>query len=799
MIVTKPEHQQEYQIGSKAEGLFRLKEWGYHVPDFFCLPYSSLKDMDLSGKNAASLPEDDRDQMLDLLSQWNWKEEGVAVRSSFSLEDGSRHGFAGLFETVLDVRSEVDLLEAIHTVVHSSEAGRVKTYLQKNDISKPLLPAVIIQEQIQADFSGVLFSQYPEYPEETALHVVEGMGDQLVAGALSPAEFYFNRDKASIVHREVPDEFKALESRLEGGTLLQRLFDTAMDLESKVKAPADIEFCVREDQLFLLQVRPISARIPDVVLYDNSNIQESYCGVTTPLTFSFAQRAYATVYTQTMKVLGLPKKIIEEHEEVVQNLLGLVKGRIYYNIHNWYQGLMLLPSFDQNKEDMERMMGLEDPVEFVDPKPKSFWEKLGIAPRLLLNLLRLMIAFAKLNASVKKFRQKFQEHFSSFYERDLQSLDLGRLWELKKDLDEQLLQNWTTPIINDFYVMMKHGSALRSMKGPDAEKQLKQKTLGQAELASLLPAVEMQTLASDVEQEEMLLNFIQNTPSAEIVEKIKDEFPGFHKRAQTYIHTYGDRTVGELKLETKTMRTHPQTFYDYLKNLLGSEKALQFNTTPPKAASRKVRNLQKGIRNREALRLDRTRLFGMYRSLFLQMGERIQSKGILQDKRDIFFITEDEIESLAKGVEISIDFIEKRKEKKKAWEKEQVPSRVRVPSREFHQTPVITAKDQLKGQSCHPGMVVGEALVVKNPEDDLSVKGKIVCALRTDPGWATLFPSCKAVLIEKGSTLSHSAIILREMEIPTIINIPELTEQIKTGDILEVDAHTGLIKIVRDG
>ena len=71
----------------------------------------------------------------------------------------------------------------------------------------------------------------------------------------------------------------------------------------------------------------------------------------------------------------MPEATIAAHRETVDNLLGLVKGRIYYNINNWYRGLQLLPSFRQNKEDMERMMGLSEPVDFVEDQSKSFAQK----------------------------------------------------------------------------------------------------------------------------------------------------------------------------------------------------------------------------------------------------------------------------------------------------------------------------------------------------------------------------------------------------------------------------------------
>ena len=51
---------------------------------------------------------------------------------------------------------------------------------------------------------------------------------------------------------------------------------------------------------------------------------------------------------------------IDEFRPAMRNLLGLIRGRVFYNINNWYKGLTLLPGFGRNKSDMEKMMGLED-------------------------------------------------------------------------------------------------------------------------------------------------------------------------------------------------------------------------------------------------------------------------------------------------------------------------------------------------------------------------------------------------------------------------------------------------------
>ena len=64
------------------------------------------------------------------------------------------------------------------------------------------------------------------------------------------------------------------------------------------------------------------------------------------------------------------------------------------------------------------------------------------------------------------------------------------------------------------------------------------------------------------------------------------------------------------------------------------------------------------------------------------------------------------------------------------------------------------------------------------------------------PRLGVLFPTCRAVLIEKGSSLSHSVILLRELGLPTIINIPGLTQRLQTGQSVMLDGSTGLVTIL---
>ncbi len=87
-----------------------------------------------------------------------------------------------------------------------------------------------------------------------------------------------------------------------------------------------------------------------------------------------------------------------------------------------------------------------------------------------------------------------------------------------------------------------------------------------------------------------------------------------------------------------------------------------------------------------------------------------------------------------------------------------------------------SAGDQRKGLGCCPGVVRGKACVVRDPRHAQLTAGCILVADHTDPGWIMLFPSASGLLVERGSLLSHSAIVARELGIPAVISLPGLLD-----------------------
>jgi pyruvate,water dikinase len=83
-------------------------------------------------------------------------------------------------------------------------------------------------------------------------------------------------------------------------------------------------------------------------------------------------------------------------------------------------------------------------------------------------------------------------------------------------------------------------------------------------------------------------------------------------------------------------------------------------------------------------------------------------------------------------------------------------------------------------------------------EDARGLRGEILVTERTDPGWVPLYPSCTGLLVERGSLLSHSAVVARELGLPTIVGISGgLLRKLENGLRVRMDAGRGEVRILR--
>ena len=788
--------------------------------------------------------------------------EGVhfAVRSSVVDEDGDAASFAGQMDSQLYCLGQEAIERAVLVVMASAFNERALIYRLHRGVSlEHIQAAVILQEMIDSDVAGVMFTAHPVTGSRrhALISGTWGCGEGIVSGLCVADEFTVALDDTCLdatiqekdtclVMKETGQgtiEQPVEESRREQPVLSDEQIFALRDLGKQVASlkrfPQDIEWALKDGALYLLQTRPITSLPANTgvkaqpLVWDNSNIQESYCGVTTPLTFSFAQRAYTTVYTQTLRVLGVKEAVIEAHRDMLENMLAFVRGRIYYNINNWYRGLLFLPSFSTNKEDLERMMGLQDPVDMIQDQTLTFIEKLKRLPQLLRALTRMLSGFRRMSQSVAEFRQHFENTYHDFDRSTLHTQSPGELIRQARHLDKVLLDNWTMPIINDFYVMMSNGKLHRFLvRAGVSDPGIIQNNLlsGEAEIESTEPTKMLLGMCDYLRARPSLRRLVVNADNEDLLKRIRHADPHFHALCQEYIERYGDRVMGELKLESITLRQDPGFMFSVLRNFLSRddltlaalnnrESALRHeteNTVFPLVENalgrRQRRKFEKvlqqcrsAIKHRENMRLARTRTFALYRDIFLELGNQLAFYGQLDAPRDIFWLTVDELYAWNDGRAVQTEWkplVAARQAEYQRYHDEEPPhhfithdvpylhNEYRYP----HEQTIDQDAEILRGIGCYPGVVEGNVRLIFSPDDELNLNGQILCTVRTDPGWAPLFPTAGGLLVERGSTLSHSAVVARELGIPAVVGVPGLTSILGDGEAVRMDGAAGTIQ-----
>jgi len=230
-----------------------------------------------------------------------------------------------------------------------------------------------------------------------------------------------------------------------------------------------------------------------------------------------------------------------------------------------------------------------------------------------------------------------------------------------------------------------------------------------------------------------------------------------------------------------------------------------------------LKHARAAVKRRENLRFARTKIFGIVRQLFRAIGSHLQKLNVLDEDRDVFYLTVEEIFSFIEGKPASIKLSEIVALRKIEFDeyKNSAPPPDRFltygcvgTSLRYYQVlsdgdtmrgeeTAIEDPNVLQGTPCCPGVVEGIVRVVSSIEDAKNIQGEILVTERTDPGWVPLYPSCKALLIERGSLLSHSAVVARELGLPTIVSIRGgLMTKLKTGQKVRVDGATGQVRVL---
>jgi pyruvate,water dikinase len=801
-----------------------------------------------------SLPDDDAHRLDQLAHELAGDGGAVSVRSSAIGEDAVHQSFAGQFDTYLWVSPE-DVNQRTIECLASAFSDRALLYRRTHGLGlESVRMAVVVQRMIDSASAGIAFTVDPVERRTDRILVVSGLGlgEGIVDGAVATDSFRLDRS-GQIVGRTINAKTTKVVRANSGGTALVNvagpaitrpsLLDRQVEQIAKIAqrvaqargAPQDIEWALDADgRLHLLQARPVTTVIGRETVFDNSNLIESFPGWTSPLTFSLMRKAYQHNFLALMRTLGVPSRIVERNRVVFENLVGSLNGRMYYNLTNWYRVFLTIPGLERAVPAFEEGMGFEA-SSAADGK-RSLWSRLRWAPIQLRIATRLALSAARLRRGVQLFQSAYQRAADKQGEIDLGQLGAHDLLDRIDEINRDVFWQMHPALLNDFITQQVYaavGGLIESWDIGDAMATRNELLCGETGMDSVEPVRSLVALVEGVACDPAARALLESPAEPAVVYDTLTSDPRFNtlgSQLREHVERYGARSLEELKLETRTFADDPLPIVQIMRNLLRGGRTVEAmeaheqtiraraeRNTRRRLRTQPLRRLvfslvlsrcRAGLKARERMRLTRGRVVALLRACYRALGERLAEDGLLENPADIVLLTVDEVADAVRGSSVSAGLrgvVAERCAERDAFDG-QLPARIHTHGIVLARSPTGESDDGAKtprapgealhGIACASGRVQAPAKVIADPSADMNIDGEVLVARSTDPGWVLLMVAAKGLVTEQGNVLSHTAIIGRELGIPTVVGVPEATRLLADGVEVELDGSAGTVTVV---
>lgn len=803
-------------VGGKASSLLRLQEAGFPVPSFAIIPTDIFKRA--RDNQFAAIPDEFESELSKTLKIFS--NASVAVRSSASKEDGSLQSFAGLFETYLDVKGEDEIKTSILKCWRSTKTERTQKYCEKNGIKVDELEmAVVIQEYIEPDFAGVLFTINPITGDdkEILIEACPGSGEKLVSGLINPSRFVLNRfDKK--LFKEVQDSLQINPQE----KILHELKRLALKIQAHYGSPQDIEFAVKNDKVFILQSRPVT-RIQfsgEMGEWTTSDFRDGgvSSAVVSPVMWSLYEKIFATTLPQYFVKL----KLITEEEASRITWYKVFYGRPYWNLRAVKDIQETLPGYVERNFDTDMALPINYEGEGVTT---------GFSVKGVMKALPVLGALHKEYQLQKKRSEHLIKNFDQI-ENHYLSLDL------KKMSDSELFASFRKLIEEDFtyveseYFQTIYNASNAKLEFSDEFKFYKKidpslefvnliSELGELKVtgpAHFLTDLRKAWPQRNPEARQVLKALLEKKSAIRLDDLKMDSY--LHERFSFFCKNYYFHSERELDLlvprwsedlhfALKTLQTLMETNISHQPDHLVYKTELARLKRAHQKSWKKIIPGQLGgvleklnrIRDflwlREEVRDRSTRMYFFIRLHLLELGSRtglhdhifyLSWQDILAfiDKK----LTAEDLQSLAGETRLYAEGYRNFKNKNEIG--------LRFNQANWKtKSQTINGKASFFGIGCSAGVIKGKACVITDISEASKLRpDEIMVVPFTDPGWTPLFSLAAGVVTETGGLLSHAALISREYGIPCVLNINGATESIPHGAMIEIDGNAGRVTLL---
>ena len=660
----------------------------------------------------------------------------VAVRSSATAEDLPDASFAGQQETYLNVQGIESVLNGVRNCYASLWGNRAVSYRFHQGYDQTSVSiAVVIQEMIESEKSGVLFTVNPVNKKENEMQINAsfGLGESVVSGRVTADSYIIDKsgniievnigsketqiiygDKETVEVSVNPDKRK---TRALNDREILELMKCGLEIEKHYGMPMDIEWAIKNDIVYILQARAITTL---------KNSENDITGIILPRNPIIDDDGIQT-FSDDGKRIG---KNIFKFFNILKNMKDFEfcykKCKDFMNIYE--------VEIEEIKHLNFENMTLTECGNFLE-------ESYVLLQKLAYDRFKYALFPSVLNS--KKFTKiikKVNSNYSSF--------------DFYWDLD-----NKTSVVTNDVYKMAreirKNEALKKAIISGDNFKELYKK-----------------------------YNDFKNISDKFMKDNgFKSDYNCYCLSAKTFLED-PDRLINILRPILNENSNESNDIKDFSK-LMESVKEIY---------GRKYQDVEKQIKYFRYFHVVREESQYLWETLFYYVRKCVGRINfiLLGDENIETGVANLFHKELLKAINRG-NLNESDKEKIKR-RNEKFPLAVKV----WEASKLLIFKtdgDVLKGVSGSTGIAVGKVCLINSPKEFYKMKkGDILVCHLTDPEWTPLFKLASAVVADTGSALSHAAIVAREYNIPAVLGVGFATTKFKDGDTIQVDGNTGEVK-----
>ncbi|WP_214403290.1 PEP/pyruvate-binding domain-containing protein [Pseudonocardia lacus] len=809
--------------GGKGESLGRLARAGLPVPAGFHVTTAAYRrfvaehDLDerIAGSDGAGVatlfaahevPADIADAVRAAYAALG--SPAVAVRSSATAEDLPGASFAGQQDSFLDVRGADAVVDAVRRCWASLWTDRAVAYRERAGIAPPdVALAVVVQELVDADAAGVLFTADPVTgaADRMVVDATWGLGESLVGGAVTPDELVLDAatgavrerrtgDKAVMtvrtpdgtVERPVPDDRRA--APVLDDAAAAELAGLGRRIAAEYGGPMDVEWTRAAGVFAIVQARPVTGvRDPwndsagGDFLWTNTNLGEAIPDVMTPATWSLVR----IFLGRAMRTLALPG----------YEAYGRIGGRLYLNLSlSAALSGALGVSLVRFRALTEQVFGRLPAGVAIDPVPLA---RLRVLRVLVPNAVRFV-------REVRRNAPRLPAYVAGSPARCAAAIDrvratddpaaLARVWDDEVAPLVVLASDMLAAAGRaDPLALLTTQRRLRKLVGEaDAAALTSGLTVDGDVLASLGPVVGLARLErGDIDEAEYAREYGHRSPHEfEVSLPRPVERPGWVREQIAALRAAG---TDPLEMLERVEAANRAAWDRLVAAHPGRERSLRA----------RLDRWARTERGREQARTEVVRAFTVARALFLRAGELTG----LGD--DVFMLAVDELTAVLRGGPVP-PLADRRAAHERYTALPAYPSVIRGRFDPFawaadphrrgdvfsaDDTTAVPADGTVSGFPGASGVVEGVVRVLRGAEEgDRLQAGEVLVTTVTNIGWTPLFPRAAAVVTDVGAPLSHAAIVARELGIPAVVGCGNATTVLRTGDRVRVDGGRGTVE-----